>query len=580
LTVERPVRFAVTFERNVPTPTRDGTVLSADVYLPQPEGRYPVLLQRTPYDKTLPAIGLMADPLRLAGAGYAVVVQDTRGRWSSEGEFRLFRDEIEDGYDAVEWCAAQPWSNGRVGMYGVSYVGVTQWLAAMARPPHLVTIMPALSAASAHNGWTHRGGAFELGFNLSLTLLFFALETAAKAAAPPGRIAEIVAAIDDLPGSFARLPPRDQPALADIAPYYFDWLDHPDDDEFWSPWKIEDSYGRVEVPALHIGGWYDIFLDGTIRNFVGMRSEGATPEARRGQKLVVGPWSHGIPWLANPVGDVDFGLASTGAAAELEALQLRWCEYWLKGVDNGVLDEPPVRIFVMGANVWRDEYEWPLARTSFDDYFFHSGGRANSCHGDGLLTREVPGAEPPDGYTFDPRDPVPTRGGGLCCSPGYNRGGAFDQRCVEARSDVLVYTTPPLVEDVEVTGPIRVTLWASSSARDTDWTAKLVDVEPDGFARNLTDGIIRARYRDSFAAPSLLEPDAIYRYEIDLPETSNLFRAGHRIRVEISSSNFPRFDRNPNTGRRVAADGELRCAAQRVYHDGEHPSGIRLPVIR
>jgi putative CocE/NonD family hydrolase len=573
-------RFGVRFERNVPTPTRDGTVLAADVYLPRPEGRYPVLLQRTPYDKTLPAIGLMADPLRLAGAGYAVVVQDTRGRWSSGGEFELFRDEVDDGHDAVEWCAAQPWSNGRVGMYGVSYVGMTQWYAAMARPPHLVTIIPALAASSAHNGWTHRGGAFELGFNLSLTLLFFLLDTAAKAGASAQRISEIVAAIDDLPGSFARLPTRDQPALAELAPYYFDWLDHPDDDAFWEAWKVEDAYERLEVPALHIGGWYDIFLDGTIRNFVGMRAQGATPRARRGQKLVIGPWSHGIPWLANPVGDVDFGHMSTGAAAELEALQLRWCDYWLKGIDNGVLEEPPVRIFVMGANVWRDEHEWPLARTRWETWFFHSGGKANSLDGDGALTRTPPAAEPADSYVFDPRDPVPTRGGGLCCSPGYNQGGAFDQRCVEARDDVLVYSTEPLETDLEVTGPLRVTLWAASSAPDTDWTAKLVDVGPDGFARNISDGILRARYRDSFAEPSLLEPQATYRYEIRLPDTSNVFRAGHRIRVEISSSSYPRFDRNPNTGERVAATGELRSAVQKVYHDAERPSGITLPVIR
>jgi putative CocE/NonD family hydrolase len=582
--LQSPERFGVTFERNVPTPMRDGTVLAADVYLPQCEGEHPVLLQRTPYDKTLPAIGLMADPLRLAGAGYAVVVQDTRGRWSSDGEFRLFQDEIQDGFDAVEWCAAQPWSNGRVGMFGVSYVAMTQWFAALARPPHLVTIMPALSASNAHNGWTYRGGAFELGFNLSLTLLYFALETAAKAAAagtaPRERISELVAAIDDLPGCFARLPLRDQPALAEVAPYYFDWLDHPEDDEYWRPWKIEDSYGGLELPALHIGGWYDIFLDGTIRNFAGMRSEGGSADARRGQKLVVGPWSHGLPWLANPVGEVDFGLASTGVAAELEALQLRWCDYWLKGIDDGVLDEPPVRIFVMGANVWRDEHEWPLARTSWEDYFFRSGGRANSRDGDGLIALEPPGAEPSDSYTFDPRDPVPTRGGGLCCSPGYNRGGAFDQRCVEERQDVLVYTTSPLVEDLEVTGPVGVTLWASTSGRDTDWTAKLVDVAPDGFARNLTDGIIRARYRHSFTEPALLEPDLMYRYEIDLAATSNLFKVGHRIRVEISSSHFPRFDRNSNTGGRVSDEPELRRVVQRVYHDDAHPSRITLPVIR
>jgi putative CocE/NonD family hydrolase len=559
--------FSVTFERNVATPMRDGTILYADVYRPQGDGRHPVLLQRTPYDKSLPGvISLMADPLRLAGAGYVVVVQDTRGRWTSEGDFGLFADEIEDGYDTVEWCAEQPWSGGKVGMFGVSYVGATQWLAALAAPPHLVAIMPALSPASAYEGWAYRGGAFELGFTLSLTLLYFALDSASRAIAagtlPPERIADVVAAIDDLPAAFRRLPLRDEPALEQLAQYYFDWLDHPDDDGFWDPWKIHESYARLAVPALNIGGWYDIFLDGTIRNFAGMRSTG--------QRLVIGPWSHGIPWLANPIGDVEFGYVSTAAAEGIDDLQLRWCDYWLKGIENGVRDDPPVRIFVMGANIWRDEHEWPLARTQWQDYFLRS---------DGGLTTEPPGAEPADGYTYDPSDPVPTRGGALCCSPAHTAGGAFDQRCVESRPDVLVYTTPPLSEDIEVTGPLRVTLWASSSARDTDWTAKLVDVEPSGFARNLADGIIRARYRTSRSRPALLEPGEIYEYEIDLGATSNLFEAGHRIRVEISSSNFPRFDRNPNTGGRIADERELEVAEQLVHHDGEHPSRITLPVV-
>ena len=556
-----PESFRVIYERNVPTPMRDGTVLYADIYRPDAEGTYPVLLQRTPYNKSLPAVtGLMGDVLRFAGAGYVVVVHDT-----------------------VEWCAAQPWSNGKVGMFGASYVGATQWLAALARPPHLVAIAPVVTASDYHDGWTYQGGAFALGFNLSWTLAYLAPDTALRRASAlpdfPQRFAALVQAIDHLPEVFRRLPLGAQPELEGLAPYYFEWLAHPDEDEYWRRWKIEEHYGQIEVPALNVGGWYDIFLGGTIRNFTGMRERGATPQARRGQKLLIGPWFHGIPWLANPVGDVDFGLASTALAFDFDGLQLRWFNYWLKGVDNGILDEPPVRLFVMGANVWRDEQEWPLARTQYTDYYFHSNGRANSRHGDGVLSTEPPGAEPPDSYLYDPRDPVPTRGGGLCCSASFTRGGAFDQRCVEARPDVLVYTTPPLERDLEVTGPVRVTLWAASSAPDTDWTAKLVDVAPDGFARNLTDGIIRARYRESFARPSLIEPGRIYEYQIDLWATSNLFKAGHRVRVEVSSSNFPRFDRNPNTGRPLGADADLEPALQRVFHDADHPSRITLPVI-
>jgi hypothetical protein len=382
-----------------------------------------------------------------------------------------------------------------------------------------------------------------------------------------------------LPEEFRRLPLTDQPALEGFASYYFDWLNHPAEDDYWRQWKIEDHYRDMALPSFNVGGWYDIFLGGTIRNFEGMRAQSTTPESQRGQKLLIGPWFHGTPWLGNPVGQVDFGLGSMGAAFDFDALQLRWFDYWLKGIDNGILDEPPVRIFVMGTNVWRDEHEWPLARTQYTNYFFHSDGRANSRKGAGTLTPATPGGEPPDSYVYNPRDPVPTRGGGLCCSPSFTQGGAFDQRCIEERADVLVYTSPPLEHDLEVTGPVRVTLWASSSAPDTDWTAKLVDVAPDGFARNLTDGIIRARYRESLASPRLLQPGEIYEYTIDLWATSNVFKAGHRIRVDVASSNFPRFDRNPNTGKALGEDAELESALQRVYHDADHPSHITLPVI-
>lgn len=579
-----PENFSVIFEHDVPTPMRDGTVLYANVYRPKEEGQYPVLLQRTPYAKSLPAVtGIMGDALRFAGAGYAVVIQDTRGRYASEGEFSVFRDDLQDGYDTVEWCAEQPWSNGKVGMFGASYVGVTQWLAAIAKPPHLVTILPVVTASDYHDNWTYQGGAFALGFNLSWTLTAFAPDTALRAAPSMPDFAErmgrLVQAIDNLPAEFRRLPLKEQPALASWAPYYFDWLDHPAEDDYWRQWKIEDQYSAMSLPSFNIGGWYDIFLGGTIRNFVGMRAQSATPESRRGQKLLIGPWFHGFPWMGNPVGEVDFGLASLGAAFDFDGLQLRWFDHWLKGIDTGILDEPPVRIFVMGTNTWRDEQEWPLARTQYTDYFFHSDGRANSLHGDGTLSTEPPTGEPSDSYLYNPRDPVPTSGGGLCCSPSFTRGGAFDQRCIEERADVLVYTSAPLEQDLEATGPVRVTLWAASSAPDTDWTAKLVDVAPDGFARNLTDGIIRARYRESLATPSLLQPGKIYEYTIDLWATSNVFMAGHRIRVDVSSSNFPRFDRNPNTGKALGEDAAMESALQRVYHDAAHPSRITLPMI-
>jgi hypothetical protein len=365
-----------------------------------------------------------------------------------------------------------------------------------------------------------------------------------------------------------------------LAPYYDDWLAHPDDDDYWQQWSIERQHSKVAAPAYHLGGWYDLFLGGTLRNYISMRHNAGTQESRRGQKLIIGPWAHGSS-PSNLVGDMDFGVLSSPDSLDLNGIQLRWFDYWLKGKDNGIMREPPVKIFVMGDNVWRDENEWPLARAQYTSYYFHSKEGANTLRGDGVLTTEAPDSEPTDVYLYDPRHPVPTLGGANML-PGaalHALHGPKDQRPVEARSDVLVYSTSPLQDDVEVTGPVTVTLFAASSALDTDFTAKLVDVHPDGYAQNLADGIIRARYRESRIEAKLLEPGKIYEYIIDLWATSNVFKAGHRIRVEISSSNFPRFDRNPNTGHAFGEDAELLPATQTVFHDVAHASHVVLPIV-
>ena len=328
-----------------------------------------------------------------------------------------------------------------------------------------------------------------------------------------------------------------------------------------------------------MGGWYDIFLGGTIRNYLGMRDHGPTEAIRRGQKLIIGPWLHGSSPGPGITGEHYFGLMSDPTVMDLDGLHFRWFDYWLKGIDNGILDEPPVRIFVMGDNVWRDEAEWPLARAENINYYFHSEGKANTLNGNGALSPQAPANEPPDVFLYNPADPVPTQGGPLCCNAYFLPNGAYDQREIEAREDVLVYSTPPLARDLEVTGPITVTLWAATSAPDTDFTAKLVDVSDCGCARNLTDGIIRARYRDSTAEPRPVEPGQVYRYTIDLWATSNVFQAGHQIRVELSSSNFPRFDRNTNTGNVIAEDEGFKPAMQTILHNAQYPSHITLPVV-
>ena len=576
--------YSVKFEPNIPLPLRDGTTTYVDLFRPDAPGRFPGLLQRTPYDKSsAPSRGGTLDAIYAAMNGYAVVIQDVRGRYSSEGEFYTFVNEIDDGYDSVEWVAGQPWCSGKVGMYGVSYVGATQWLAAKSKPPSLAGIAPGVTASDYHEGWAWQGGAFELGFNLSWSI--GALGTAnwpslsRNLPLTAQRLDEVIAAKDCLTDSYLHLPMRDLPALQDgVAPYYYGWLDHPEYDDYWKKVCIEESHAEITVPAFNFGGWYDIFLGGTIRNYVGMRKHGATDQARAGQKLVIGPWIHGGS-PTSMAGDYNFGTRASALALNLQGSILAYYDHLLKGEDNGVMEESPVRVFVMGENAWRLEDEWPLERAENVRYHLGSGGRANTLNGDGVLSLEAPGDEAADVFLYNPIDPVPTRGGGLCCDPAFMASGAYDNRCIESRSDVLVYSTPPLDRDTEVTGPITVTLYASSTAPDTDFTAKLVDVEPCGYARNLTDGIIRARYRTPRTAASLIEPGKVYEYTIDLWATSNLFKKGHRIRLEVSSSNFPRFDRNANTGEPIGTDAGFVSALQTVYHTREYPSHVMLPIV-
>ncbi len=579
-----PAPYSVTFDYNVPILMRDGVTTYADVFRPRVDGPVPALLQRTPYDKTAPSnrTGTL-DVIRAASHGFAVVVQDVRGRYASEGEFYTFFNEINDGYDSVEWVASQPWCSGKVGMFGVSYVGATQWLAAKSGAPSLAGIAPGVTASDYHEGWAWQGGAFELGFNLSWAMGALAAANWANLSQRLRLRSEdqerLIAAKDDLTQWFQHLPMGEMSELQNgLAPYYYDWLAHPEYDDYWKAVSIEESHADIGIPAFNFGGWYDIFLGGTIRNYERMRRLGATDLARSGQRLTIGPWIHGGSPLSVS-GEYNFGTRAAGAAIDLMGEMLRYYDHVLLGEDNGFTDDKPVRIFVMGENVWRYEDEWPLSRAQTTSYYLHSGGKANSLEGDGALSVEPPGEETPDAFVYNPINPVPTVGGGLCCDPAFMANGAFDQRWVEGRQDVLVYSTPPLPQDVEVTGPVTVTLFAATNASDTDFTAKLVDVEPSGYARNLTDGIIRARYRNPRQPASPIRPGAVYEYEIDLWATSNLFKEGHRIRVEISSSNFPRFDRNTNTGDDIGEAEAFVPALQTVYHTAEYPSRIELPVV-
>ena len=571
----------IVIEKDIPIPMRDGTVLKADLYRPESPERLPVLLNRTPYGKSGPMLRQSMDSVRAALNDYNVLIQDCRGRYRSEGDWTCFMSELEDGYDTVEWAAHQPWADGKVGTWGSSYMGVTQWLAASQAPPSLKAIAPALTASNYHDGWTYQGGAFSLGFNLSWTMTALAPDRLMKARAhnpqASSELGRVIGGIDEMAQMLEVLALKELPMFQIGAPFYFDWLDHPSYDSYWRRIDIEAHHDRITVPAFNIGGWYDIFLGGTLRNFTGMQARGASAQARSGQQLMVGPWAHGLP-RANMAGQADFGYRSTPLSIDQDRMVLNFFDRWLKNIDRG--DAPAkVRLFVMGPNRWRDENEWPLTRTQWQRFYLHSRGRANSVAGDGALDLAAPGDEPPDSYVYNPLNPTPTRGGGLCCYAPVVPGGAFDQRAIESRADVLVYSTEPLSEDLEVTGPVRLTLFASSSAPDTDFTAKLVDVAPGGEARNLTDGIMRARYRESASDPSLLKTGQIYEYTIELGSTCAVFSAGHRLRLEVSSANFPRFDRNPNTGHDLFADGETSPAMQTVMHRRGCASYLTLPVI-
>jgi putative CocE/NonD family hydrolase len=570
LTVRAQTASVVT-EFGVPVKMRDGVTLRADIYRPSQDGRYPVLLQRTPYDKN----GERSIGLAGATRGYVVIIQDVRGRYTSEGEWYPFKHESDDGYDTVEWAAALPYANSKVGMFGGSYVGATQMLAAISHPPHLAGICPVVTASNYHANWTYQGGAFAQWFNQSWTS-GLAQDTLARATR--GR-SDATKGMWELPISAFPLfnPPADgrpPEATATLAPYYLDWVAHPGYDAYWKQWSIEEHFSDIQVPMLTIAAWYDLFQDGSLRNYAGVKAHGGSDAARQGQHLRVMVGGHA--GNGPKIGDVDFGPA---AHVDEDAMTLAWYDYLFKEGRNEFSDAR-VKIFVMGTNAWRDETDWPLARAQTTTYYLHSGGRANSLRGDGTLSTTAPQAEKADSFVYDPANPAPTIGGPLCCDAVHLPPGPRDQRPVEAREDVLVYSTPAFAEDTEVTGKVTVDLYGTSSAVDTDFTAKLVDVWPNGFAQNLTDGIVRARFRNSSETAELMTPGQVYRFTVDAWSTSNVFRKGHALRLELTSSNFPRFDRNMNTGQENGRATRFVPAANTVLHDAAHPSALLVPVVR
>jgi putative CocE/NonD family hydrolase len=554
--------FEVEVRTEVKIPMRDGVELSANIFLPKTEGKYPVILIRSPYGKGNEKYG---DGLFYAGRGYVVVSQDCRGKGSSQGEWEPFANERNDGADTQKWLLEQPWCNGSIGTAGGSYVGFTQWISAPNAGDHLKAMFPVVPLVDTYGDGVYIDGAL----NLALMMGWGSM----VAIKPGEQVTLFTWKEQDWNKAFRTLPLNEwDRVLGRKVQYLRDWVAHPHFDDYWAARGVRNQWQDITVPICAVGGWYDIFSRSVFEHINAVRKMSSSQDARKHQHLLMGPWGHGIS-QDGKVGDLNFGKESV---INLRELQTKWFDYWLKGDNAGVDTWPAFRIFIMGRNQWRDEKQWPLERTEYTPYYFHSDGAANTAEGDGKLTTAKPEQQSSDEFVYDPNDPVPTAGG---CNLVGCPAGPRDQSEVEKRNDVLVFSSEALKTELEVTGPVKVILYAASTAKDTDFTAKILDVHPDGRPFNLCDGILRASYRDSKSLPSLIQPGKVYRYEIDLWVTSNAFLPGHKIRVEISSSNFPRFNRNLNTGEPFGTGTEFIKATQTIYHDKERPSHVLLPVI-
>ena len=549
-------QYRVKMEFNVRIPMRDGVTLSADIYRPDTSGRFPVIIMRTPYDNgTAPNL---ITGKRWAAKGFVYLVQDVRGRGDSDGEFYPLVTEAVDGYDTIEWAARQPWSTGRIGTTGGSYMGWTQVLAATLKPPSLAAMVPIVTPTDP-----------DLNFPMAMGAI--SPSTVSWLAYIDGKTLQDISQLD-LFGAYSHLPLRDADTkLGRRFKAWRDWLDHPARDAYWEPQRYQQKILDYAVPSLHISGWYDDVLLGTLQNFVNLTGPRAGPGVKALQRLVIGPWGHGIN-RGTRMGDIDFG---PSAVIDLDGLQTRWFNRWLNGQQNGIEKEAPVRIFVMGENVWRDEQEWPLARTRYVKFYLRSGGRANSLYGDGRLDTIPPGSEPPDKFRYDPLNAPP-----FITEPSFSQvGGPDDYRSVERRDDILVYTSDPFPEPVEVCGPLSVHLVAASSAKDTDWATKILDVHPDGFAQRLNDGLVRARYYKDATKAQFLTPGKAEQYDIDNWATCQLFGKGHRLRLEVLSSAFPKWDRNLNTGGPIGDESKAIVAEQTIHHSRDALSYVVVPFV-
>ena len=573
---------SIRIDRNVVMEVRDGTKLGADVYRPDDNQKHPVIFIRTPYNK-LRAAGLTGflDVLTAVGNGYIVVVQDVRGRFASEGEFRR-RDlsviEGIDGYDSVEWIASQSWCDGNVGTSGGSYLAQLQWQTAMENPPHLKAMVPMLSGASVKQDQTVLAGTLNL-YRLASWVPQQGLNILDKMKKQGKDVTEIrkllLKALANPEETYNFLPLKDSPLSRFEGMDENMWKEALDNAAQRAPQAGVDFwlYDKVTVPCYHIDGWYDHHVWATFHNFTSMQEKGGSQRARDSQHILMGPWLHGAP--DSVVGQINFGLSAGGPDAAGRYI-ISFFDKYLRGIDVKL---PVVRYFVMGKNSWQNSEVWPPSHVQMQRFYLHSKGQANTSMGDGSLNLEEPQSEPVDTFVYNPLLPVPTTGGRLVNQSGMV-GGPIDQSHIEKRSDILCYTTPELREDTEVTGPLELHLFAATTVKDTDFTAKLVDVYPDGRVFNIAEGIIRARFRNSVFKPELINPGEVYEYIINMGNVSNVFKRGHFIRIDISSSNFPASDRNMNTGNLIGEDDTGMPATQSIYHEPGFASYIDLPLSK
>ncbi len=566
--------FEVVEDRGVGVPMRDGIKLSTDIYRPKGEGKFPVILIRTPYKKEMSEL----DGKYYSRRGYVVAIQDCRGRFGSSGDWEPFVNEKADGYDAIEWLAVQPWSTGKVGMIGASYLGWVQWFALSQNPPHLTTIIPNVSPPDAFFNFPYEYGVFFIFGGI-----WWADIVASEATGDLSGV-KMSAVFDKKYGKLLRDLPvieLDKKVLGGENKYWRMWIKHNTNDDYWARASFSQSLEKANIPVFHQSGWFDGDGIGSKLNYAALAKHGKST-----QKLILGPWGH-TPEAQRMLGDIDFG---PEAAPDLPRMYLRWFDHWLKGIDNGINKEPLVSLFVMNTNKWVHGDKYPLPQTKFEKWYFGSSGQANTSKGDGKLTREVPSADsPPDKYTYDPGDPTPNPGFYEESEEEEKKEKAVEEqkklakkrheKVTDARKDILVYTTDPFEQPYTFAGPISATLYAASSAKDTDWFVRLIEIESDGELHSLVEGRFRARFRESMSQPRLLEPGKIYEYTIDMWQTGMTVQKGSKLRVEIASASYPFFSRNLNTGGHNEMETAYVPANQTIYHDSKHPSHILLPVI-